>query len=310
MYYKTIGTQTVSDWFGRNESAVVEQSGALRLHIKRGGKMKKIIFVVLALVVFLSSCVHSTHETYVQSTHEEKQPFSIHKEIIPGLFFERESMTDNSIFFAKEATSQSRKYVVENKMIFRYAVENDYIVYHWNELVEGVLPNTTVRTVYQSDYSIIDDRITVYDYIKDEYQNFANQMEFKAFCETQNINFNWFYPSGFEPIITKAESFEIHDFESESVCDYIVKDNVIIYEGYISDVNIKNDQVSFKLQIPHKSTWEFQDSENNSLNISFEQNVGRKQVGLFLYEDVYFNDYLTINIGDSMEEQSGDGKEK
>lgn len=250
--------------------------------------MKKSIFVVLALVVFLSSCI--------RSTHEDKQPFSIHEEIIPGLFFERESKTDNSIFFAKEATSQSRKYIVENKMIFRYAVENDYIAYHWNELVEGVLPNTAIRTINQSDYSIIDDYITVYDFINDESQNFATQMEFKAFCETHNINFNWFYPSGFEPIITKAESFEIHDFESESVCDYIVKDNIIVYEGYISDVNIEENQFSFKLQIPHKSIWEFQDSENNSLNISFKQSVSRKQVGIFLYEDVYFNDYVTINI--------------
>ncbi len=248
-------------------------------------KIFGIILCVLAIIMF-QSCV--------KNTNDNSQSYSIHTEIMPGLYFQRDSMTNNSIFFADNATSESRKYIIKDKIVFRYASDNNYIAYHWNELVEGAMLDGPVRNIYGNDYSITKDYVTIYDSLNNKYMDFTNQTDFQNFCQTLNLDFSWKYPSGFEPQVTKVDSFEIHDFQSESVCDYVLIDNMIIYEGYISDINITDNQISFRLQIPHMKIWEFQDSTTNSLSISFEQSVSRKQVGVLLYEDIYFDEYITL----------------
>lgn len=257
-------------------------------------------FLCILVVVAFQSCNKTSNDnSQSYSIHTKKdnsQSYSIHTEIMPGLYFQRDSKTENSIFFADNATSESRKYIIKDKIIFRYATDNNYIAYHWNELVEGAMLDSPVREIQGNKYTITKDYITIYDSSNREYVDFTNQTDFQSFCQTQNIDFSWKYSSGFEPQVTKVDSFEIHDFQSESVCDYVVTEGMVIYEGYISDINITDKQISFRLQIPHTKIWEFQDSENNSLNISFEQSIGRKQVGVLLYEDVYFDEYITLKL--------------
>lgn len=251
--------------------------------------MKKLLSVLLifSVIVFLPCCSSSRKDD------SEEPLFTNHAEIVPGLFFERNSSTENSIFFAPEATSWSRKNIVENEMIFRYAYKDGYLVYHWNDLAVEILPSAPIRRVNQDDYSIIHDYITVYDCENDEYINYTTQADFRSFCEDKGINFEWVYQSWFVPEIIKIASYEIHDFESESVCDYVIKDGIIIYEGYISDINIDEKKFSFRLQVPHKNILEFPDTTENLFNISFDKSIGHKQVGILLYEDVYYDEYIT-----------------
>ncbi len=267
--------------------------------------MKKCLFVLICVVlflVFLGSCNRS---------QEKEEPYSIYTKITEGVFLEHVSKTDNSIFFSQDLESGKRSYIIESKLIYRYSYENDLIAYHWNELSDNISENSVIRSVNSSQYSIESDFFTIFDLNSKTYNNFYTQKDFLDYCKKEKVDFIWEYPNGFT-IKKIAETHDsdkwcVYDFDTESLCGYIVKNNEIVYEGYVSDVILDNQGIlTFRLQIPHKSLLEFQDLSFNDLNVSFNKVVGKYKTFPLLYEDIYYDQYVRIDTKNNIiQELSG-----
>lgn len=253
--------------------------------------------VLLLLVIFIITVFTFCK----QDATDESEPFSVYTEIADGVFFERWSATEHSIFFAKRTDSTERKYIIKDQLIFRFGYNDGYLAYHWNEISQDVSKDDDVRVINSVEYAIIKDYITVYNVESEEYYDFFNQDEFNEYCRKNDLYFDWHFSHG-NSLNTVARSekntvWEIADFTSESLTGFVLKDGKVVYEGFISDVTHDDDFVCFRLQVPDKSLLEFRDLDLDNLSIPFVEPIGKYMTAPFYlaYEDIYYDKYILID---------------
>ena len=267
--------------------------------------MKKLL-VLLLLVMILSSCSSNTIQTTPLGSSDFYTP-----QITDGIFFERLSDVKHNIYISEnDAVSENtvdtnRMYVAENVLVFRYAYDNGFLVYHWNNLDLASDSSKKIRFMNGIEYEIKDDIFTVYDVSKNEYFDFANQNDMLEFCEKEKIKLAWKYSNGFTyEIIAQTQGdikWSVLKSTSESLTGFILKNDEIIYEGYISDVYSDNENVlAFKLEIPSKKVLEFRNLKYNDISVSFDEVVKQRRELLFMKEDIYYSRYIIINVADEI----------
>lgn len=200
-----------------------------------------------------------------------------------------------------DADDSERNYIVKDKYIFRYSVCGNYIAYHWNSLLEENTGNYPERVIDTSIYYIEIDYFTIYNLDDDTYSNFKTQKEFLDYCNQNNLLFEWTFTNSMditkEYSATGKDKWEIYNFKSESLCGFVLKNGEVIYEGFISDVDIDGDILKFRLRVPDRSILEFNNLTFEDLDVNFEKVVSKKRISLLLlYEDIYFDKYINIDV--------------
>lgn len=228
---------------------------------------------------------------------------SVWTEISDGVYFENYLGKEKSIFRAPKADTDDseRIYIVKDKYIFRYSVCDNYIAYHWNSLSDENTENYPKRVIDTSTYYIETDYFTIYNLDDNTYSNFKTQKEFLNYCNQNNLLFEWTFTNCMD--ITKNASaigidkWEIYNFKSESLCGFVLKNGEVVYEGFISDIDIDENFLKFRLRVPDRSILEFNNLKFEDLDVNFEKVVSKKKISLLLlYEDIYFDKYINIDI--------------
>lgn len=270
---------------------------------------KNSIALILTLAFMIMTCFCACDKKTIDDENvEDVGDFSIHTNLSENIFFERLSSTENSIFIAKsEKTDESnRQYIIKNQLVFRFAYDNQgYVAYHWNELDFDIVDESDLRNVNNVTYEIKNDFFTVYDISNEIYNDFKTHADFLVFCKKNQLNFEWSYSNGFkikELAVTEGKDiWRVCAFDSESLCGYVLKNDEVVYEGYIDDVDLQDGVLSFRLQVPHKSKLEFNQLTFDGLNVRFDETVGKKKISaLLLYEDIYYDEYIYIDTQNSV----------
>ncbi|MBE6752579.1 MAG: hypothetical protein E7556_08660 [Ruminococcaceae bacterium] len=258
--------------------------------------MKKIIAVFLS-VLFTSSCMANTSEVETSNPADFYNP-----QITENIFFERLSDTKHGIYISADNSVElpKKEYIVQDVLIFRYAYDDGYLVYHWNNLVQLKEPTSNKRFLNGIEYEITDDLFTVFDISNNEYFDFRTQNRMIEFCTKNNIDINWKYSNGFlyETIaqIKENDVWSVSKATSESLMGFVLKNNEVVYEGYISDVYSNNKNIlAFKLEIPSENILEFRDLKYNDISVSFNEVIKKRRELLFLTEDIYYSRYIIID---------------
>ena len=85
-------------------------------------------------------------------------------QITESVYFERFSDTKHSIYITEDNNAENnKKYIVEDVLIFRYAYDNDFVIYHWNKLAPFNESAKDLRHLNGVDYEITKDLFTVFD---------------------------------------------------------------------------------------------------------------------------------------------------
>ncbi len=286
----------------------------------------KIFLSVLLCVLFLSSCGVDNKSN--NETLDFKDFYN--PQITESIYFERFSDTKHSIYITEDNNTENnnKKYIVEDVLIFRYAYDNDFIVYHWNKLAPFNESTKDIRYLNGVDYEITKDLFTVFDISKNAYFDFATQNEMLDFCADKGVNINWIYSNGFsyETVarIQGDDIWSVSKATSESLMGFVLKNDEVIYEGFISDVYSNKNILAFKLEVPTKNILEFRNLEYSDISVSFDMVIKQRRELLFLTEDIYYSQYIIIDATtgtvteysnwlnfekaiDSMTDQSGDG---
>lgn len=259
----------------------------------------KILLSILLCVFFLNSCgIDDANEKLDYKDFYNPQ-------ISESIFFERFSDTKHSIYITEDNSNgiNNKKYIVEDVLIFRYAYDNDYIIYHWNMLAPFNEAAKKIRHLNGVDYEITADLYTIFDISKNVYFDFETQNEMLEFCVDKNININWIYSNGFtyETVaqIQADDILSISKAPSESLMGFVLKNDEVIYEGFISDIYCNNKNIlAFKLEVPTKNILEFRNLEYSDISVSFDNVIKRRRELLLLTEDIYYSQYILINVTD------------
>lgn len=258
----------------------------------------KIFLSVLLCVFFLSSCGIEN-----KSNNNETLDFKdfYNPQITESVYFERFSDTKHSIYITEDNNTENnnKKYIVEDVLIFRYAYDNDFVIYHWNKLIPFNETAKDTRHLNGVDYEITKDLFTVFDVSNNEYFDFATQNELLDFCVAKDININWIYSNGFsyETVarIQGDDIWSISKATSESLMGFVLKNDEIICEGFISDIYSNKNILAFKLEVPTKNILEFRNLEYNDISVSFDKVIKQRRELLFLTEDIYYSQYIIID---------------
>ncbi len=257
----------------------------------------KIFLSVLLCVLFLSSCGVDNKSN--NETLDFKDFYN--PQITESIYFERFSDTKHSIYITEDNNTENnnKKYIVEDVLIFRYAYDNDFIVYHWNKLAPFNESTKDIRYLNGVDYEITKDLFTVFDISKNAYFDFATQNEMLDFCADKGININWIYSNGFSyETVARVQGDDIWSVSkatSESLMGFVLKNDEVIYEGFISDVYSNKNILAFKLEVPTKNILEFRNLEYSDISVSFDKVIKQRRELLFLTEDIYYSQYIIID---------------
>ena len=257
----------------------------------------KIFLSVLLCVLFLSSCGIDNKSN--NETLDFKDFYN--PQITESIYFERFSDTKHSIYITEDNNTENnnKKYIVEDVLIFRYAYDNDFVIYHWNMLAPFNKEANNIRHLNGMDYEITKDLFTVFDISNNEYFDFETQNEMLDFCADKGININWIYSNGFsyETVarIQGDDIWSVSKATSESLMGFVLKNDEAIYEGFISDVYSNKNILAFKLEVPTKNILEFRNLEYSDISVSFDRVIKQRRELLFLTEDIYYSQYIIID---------------
>ena len=124
--------------------------------------MKRVLLICITLILmFLNSC-----NTYnVQDSETQDFENFYNPQITESIYFERLSDTKHSIYISENDSAElvNRKYIVEDVLIFRYAYDDGFLVYHWNKLNPLNESTKNVRILNSIEYEITEDLFTVFD---------------------------------------------------------------------------------------------------------------------------------------------------
>ncbi len=261
--------------------------------------MKRVLLICITLILlFLNSCnTYNVQDNETQDFEEFYNP-----QITESIYFKRSSDRKHSIYISNDNSAElsNRKYIVEDVLIFRYAYDDGFLVYHWNKLKPLNESTKNVRILNSVEYEITEDLFTAFDVSNNKYFDFETQTEMLEFCLENNIDLNWKFSNGFSyETVAKTQGNTVWSIEkstSESLPGFVVKDNEVIYEGYLSDIYSDNKNIlAFKLEIPSKNILEFTDLNYNELSVSFDEVVKQRRELLFLTEDIYYSKYIIID---------------
>jgi len=257
----------------------------------------KIFLSVLLCVLFLSSCGIDNKSN--NETLDFKDFYN--PQITESIYFERFSDTKHSIYITEDNNTENnnKKYIVEDVLIFRYAYDNDFVIYHWNMLAPFNKEANNIRHLNGMDYEITKDLFTVFDISNNEYFDFETQNEMLDFCADKGVNINWIYSNGFsyETVarIQGDDIWSVSKATSESLMGFVLKNDEAIYEGFISDVYSNKNILAFKLEVPTKNILEFRNLEYSDISVSFDRVIKQRRELLFLTEDIYYSQYIIID---------------
>ena len=276
---------------------IIEPSFELVFYNRSKGDLMKIFLSVLLCVLCFSSC-GIDNSNNKNETLEFKDFYN--PQITESVYFERFSDTKHSIYITEDNNAEdNKKYIVEDVLIFRYAYDNDFVIYHWNKLAPFNESAKDLRHLNGVDYEITKDLFTVFDISNNEYFDFATQNEMLNFCAEKDININWIYSNGFsyETVarIQGDDIWSISKATSESLMGFVLKNDEIIYEGFISDIYSNKNILAFKLEVPTKNILEFRNLEYNDISVSFDKVIKQRRELLFLTEDIYYSQYIIID---------------
>ena len=259
--------------------------------------MKVFLSVLLCVLCFSSCGIDNSNNK--NETLEFKDFYN--PQITESVYFERFSDTKHSIYITENNNTENnnKKYIVEDVLIFRYACDNDFVIYHWNMLAPFNESAKDLRHLNGVDYEITKDLFTVFDISNNEYFDFATQNEMLNFCAEKDININWIYSNGFsyETVarIQGNDIWSISKATSESLMGFVLKNDEIIYEGFISDIYSNKNILAFKLEVPTKNILEFRNLEYNDISVSFDKVIKQRRELIFLTEDIYYSQYIIID---------------
>ena len=275
--------------------------------------MKRVLLICITLILmFLNSCnTYNVQDSETQDFEDFYNP-----QITESIYFERLSDTKHSIYISENDSAElvNRKYIVEDVLIFRYAYDDGFLVYHWNKLNPLNESTKNVRILNSVEYEITEDLFTVFDVSNNKYFDFKTQAEMLGFCSENSIELNWNFSNDFSyETIVKTQGntiWSIKKSTSESLPGFVVKDNEVIYEGYLSDIYSDNKNIlAFKLEIPSKNVLEFTDLNYKELSVSFDEVVKQRRELLFLTEDIYYSKYIIIDLIKGTITEYGDSTE-
>ncbi|MCM1364839.1 MAG: hypothetical protein NC122_08970 [Faecalibacterium sp.] len=266
-------------------------------------KIKATLCILCISIILFSFCSCSggsdkkSTETYTGIT-----------EIADHLYLEKFDSENQSIFIGENPESVSR-YIVKDAYIYKYACDGQRIAYHMNKLNKldecDSRNNSNIRTINSTDYIIEKDVFVIADINTSKQIEFNSEDDFVSYCENNGYNlFNWKFTSGLEYDVRYfTNGWKLLTCESVSVTSQFIKNNKVMFEGFISDVGFISDattnsnHLTFRLEIPETSQLEFPENYGDLIS-SDSPKVGKHRVGILLFENIYFDNYISINLND------------
>ncbi len=268
--------------------------------------MKKIVILFL---IILSVGLFVIIQADVKDNRDTTTENSMLIKIDDNYFIEKGNSVKHNLFFSESNSETSdynaesiRLFVERDKYIIKYAFNENYIAYHLNELDSAINDSALyVRTISATEYSVIDDQFVIYDIEKHTKTEFKNQDSFISYCNANSLTLSdWIFVSGIEyDDIVLSEKCLLKMSKSMSVHDQFIYNNKVLLEGYISDYEVMDNVVKFRIRVPHKSFLEFPKTSNSALNIGNDV-VGKYMSGLVLFfplfDEIYFDEVITVNL--------------
>lgn len=260
-------------------------------------KFYKTVLICIVLLLVLYSCTSN------RSNEESKvQPYNSAVNITDNIYLEKLNSTTHTIFICQNPNlnENDRQYIEENTYIFKFSNDDRRIAYHMNDLsVDNDTDSNNGRQVGGMVYKITNDVFVIYDFKDNERTLFYNENDFYDYCKHHNLDlFNWRFGNGLEyNNIELSDNWSLLSCESISVTDQVLKNNQVILEGFVSEYEAIDDYIIFRIEMPEKYLLEFPGNYENMFNNDAEK-VGKHRIGIFLYEDIYFDKYIVINCTD------------
>lgn len=229
--------------------------------------------------------------------------------ITDDYYIEKLNTIKHNLFYCESSSLDELQYIDESskgfietdKYIIKFSHDKNFIAYHYNELALPKIETLYIRTVHDTKYSVKKDVFVIYNKDTQEKKEFNKQEEFIKFCHLKSLDlFNWFFVSGIEfESIELTNNIQLRASRSISVPDQLIFNHRVVFEGYISDCELKENSFKFRIKVPDNSSLEFPCTSNSNLKVG-DTVIDKLFKGLVLlfpvYEEIYFDEIVEIDV--------------
>ena len=267
--------------------------------LKKHKPLFAVILTVFILSVLMSLCSCASNKS---KDEPKAQPDNLIHSITDNIYLEKLNSTRHNIFICQNSdlSENDRNYIEQNVYIFKFSNDDRRIAYHMNDLsIDNNTDGNNVRQLGGAVYKITNDIFVIYDFKDNKRNTFYNEDDFYSYCRYNNLDlFNWRFSNGLEYNNHKlSDNWSLLSCESVSVTDQILKNDQVVLEGFVSEYDVVDGYIVFRLEMPKKCLLEFPDRFENMIDNETKK-VGKHCIGVFLYEDIYFDKYVVINCAD------------
>lgn len=255
-------------------------------------KIAKIIISVISVVLVL---VIGSVAVLIAENHVPQNDMKLF-----GDYYMYRNSNTNSILYQK--IDDSQKHNLIQGWVFKFAFDKEnqviamrYMVAYKLKDVSGEVPNVLYNRFYAGEeYAVVEDCIKVYDCKKDEFIDFENDAFLLNYCVNNDVELsNWYYPGGdgyYESSKTALDrKFGIYHETSVYGYSSIVNDEFETYYGFITDIEYRDDCLSFRLRRTKNSySPEYIDANEGLSPLS------EKPIGKYNGEDIYYDKRIYI----------------
>lgn len=234
-------------------------------------KKANIIILVFIFCFIFSSC-----------GNDEPGFHTVETEIVNGCYIEKlDNNMQSMYYYPKGDKTNERIYIVDEwKNIIKYASDEKYIV--------------AFHCIYE-DIDTSKDMFVIFNLKEEKERDFDTQDDFIEYCENEKINLSdWKSVNGIGcEKIDLGNDWCVYDFDYP-FNDQILKGSKVVYEGYVSDIEYKeNDFVEYIFAVPYGAEKEIP-SSNENLNVN-ENIIGEYKFTSFGKTEVLYYEKLILN---------------
>ncbi len=236
--------------------------------------MKKAITVLLTAIICF---------TFASCFDDEKVFGIVETKIVDGCYIEDLDDNMQSIYY----------YPDDDK-----SVQQKYIVNQWENIIKYSSDGKSIiafHCVYNQFEDSEDDKFVVFDLSSENEITFETQNDFIDYCNKEKITLSdWKNGRGVAyKKIDLGNNWCVYDFDYP-LNDKIMNGNEVIYEGYVFDIERKDNNCSeFGFAVPFGVEKEIP-SSNNGLNVS-EDIIGEYKFALFGKDKVHYYERISLN---------------
>ena len=215
----------------------------------------------------------------------------------------------HSKIYAKDRFDAEKGYKYNSSIfegwIYKYSYdkENGFIAARIFDYIDDTVNSSDHKVLYErwfghNQYKIIEDDLIMYNSNTKEHMKFNSDEELENYCTSQEIKLtNWYYIAGNGPVEETSTSLLGNYRLKTWLFDYssiMLNEEELIY-GYITDVKVKDNTISFRLRLPEPEYSPENINANKELSGLSNKPVGKYRTDFLNYQNIYYDKIITIN---------------